>query len=226
VRQHHAHAWTEAWFPPYGWVAFDATPPAPARNRSAAAQFGANLADAAGFWWRKNVAGYDSSRQHSLVRGFFSGVNQWEDSAGTWLSAAGTGSRVAADRLLSRVPPAAFVLLFLPFLVLLAAALMILVTLLRRRQRGRRHPQTAITDFYTEALQALKSRGFVRQKAQTPMEFALSLGEHPAASVLSDLTRLYNEVRFGHPDAPFPRAEAQRLLRSLRDALRNRAIIN
>jgi hypothetical protein len=217
VRQHHAHAWTEAWFPPYGWVAFDATPPSPAQNQSAAAQFGANLADAAGFWWRKNVAGYDSSRQHNLVRGFFSGVNQWEDRTGAWLSAAGTGSRAAVDRLLSRVPPAAFAL---PFLVLLITVLVILVKLLRRRQRGRRHPQTAIADFYAEASQALKSRGFVRQQAQTPMEFALSLGEHPAAAVLSDLTRLYNEFRFGSPDKPFPRAEAQRLLRSLRDALR------
>ena len=29
VRQYDAHSWVEAYFPPYGWIEFDPTPPDP-----------------------------------------------------------------------------------------------------------------------------------------------------------------------------------------------------
>ena len=32
VRQYDAHSWVEAFFPPYGWIEFDPTPPYRARS--------------------------------------------------------------------------------------------------------------------------------------------------------------------------------------------------
>jgi len=44
-----AHAWVEAWFPHYGWITFDPTPPAaPARGGRAAINSSGNLSGAAG----------------------------------------------------------------------------------------------------------------------------------------------------------------------------------
>jgi len=80
------------------------------------------------------------------------------------------------------------------------------------------NPRAAAGFFYAEALIFLKARGFIPEKAQTPMEFAYGLGTHPAADALLDLTRLYFEVRFGDPDVPFPRDEARALWCSLKIA--------
>jgi len=35
VRQYDAHSWVEAYFPPYGWIEFDPTPPDPQRSQTA-----------------------------------------------------------------------------------------------------------------------------------------------------------------------------------------------
>jgi transglutaminase-like putative cysteine protease len=227
VRRKHSHTWTEAWFPPYGWVEFDATPMEEFPAEPPRARFFANLADAAGLWWRENVAGYDAARQYSIISGFFNRVNQAQDRAGEYISSSANRAR-AVFRLLPE--PAASVK-FTALIVLCCAVLLIFI--LRRTKRRvsgvfrqiKQNPRHAAADFYMEALIFLKARGFVPEKAQTPMEFAQSLAlrfheNSIAATALLDLTLFYNEARFGDPAVPFKRAKARALLRLLRDQLK------
>ncbi len=64
----------------------------------------------------------------------------------------------------------------------------------------------------------MKARGFERRPGQTPLEFARSLGTHPAAAPLLELTGRYNTARFGNPEAPAGEPGFPPLLRSLGDA--------
>jgi len=217
VRRKHSHIWTEAWFPPYGWVEFDATPGEEFPAEPARARFFSNLAEAAGLWWRENVVNYDASRQYSVISGFFTRVNQAEDRAGDFFSSSADRARVVFRRL-----PQTTASVKITALIILSGAVFGIFVLRRTKRRiagvfrpGKQNPRSDAADFYAEALAFLKARGFSPKKTQTPLEFAKSLDVHPAAAALLDLTRFYNEARFGDPAVPFPRDEARALLRSL-----------
>ncbi|MDR0311258.1 MAG: DUF3488 and transglutaminase-like domain-containing protein, partial [Acidobacteriota bacterium] len=193
VRRKHAHAWTEAWFPPYGWIEFDATPFAEPSANPPSSRFFANLASAAGLWLRENVTGYGAARQYSVISGFFTRVNQAEDRAGEILSSSAKRARVVFD--LFPFAAASVKITMLIFLLIIVFGIFILrrkrrsVFVRRVFRRGKQNPHSAAADFYAETLVFLKARGFIPEKAQTPTEFARSLGSHPAAPALLDLTR-------------------------------------
>ncbi|MBN2338542.1 MAG: DUF3488 domain-containing protein [Acidobacteria bacterium] len=221
VRQRHAHSWVEAWFPPYGWIEFDPTPSPPPPARHAFMRALTDFGDAVGLWWWAGVVHYDSSRQHRAA----GRVSIWMTDLGGRAAAAG---RLVRDRwpgpLLSRSPgrppriPWRWALwLALP---LLLAAPPVRDALLRARARLRRRKLPRATAVYLEALDLLSARGFGRRRGQTPMEFARSIGPHPAAAPLVDLTRLYYAARFGNPAPPEPGPDLAPPLRSLRSALK------
>ena len=237
VRRKHSHTWTEAWFPPYGWVEFDATPMDEFSVKPTFARFFANFADAAGLWWRQNVTDYDAARQYGIINGFFDRVNRTEDRVVTFLSSSANRARAAFN--LSRQTKTHIKIT--AFIVLFIAVLWILVLRrIRRRfpsrrvfRRSAQNPQTAAAGFYLEALLFLKAKGFIPEKSQTPLEFAQSFntgshesservrmihGDSAAAIALFELTRFYNEIRFGGSVVPFPYDEARALLRSLKAA--------
>ena len=219
VRRKHSHAWTEAWFAPYGWVQFDATPMEEFSKEPPRSLFFANLADAAGLWWRENVTGYGAARQHSVISGFFTRVNRAEDRAGEFL----TSSANRALAVFHLLPQTAIAVKFAALLVLFAVAF--IVFLLRRRTRRRipgvfhrnKHDtQSAAVDFYAEALIFLKTQGLIPEKSQTPLEFARVIAARYTFDTMLDLTRFYNELRFGGLDVPFQRDKARELLHSLK----------
>ena len=230
VRRKHSHTWTEAWFSPYGWVEFDATPMDEIFEKPTIARFFADVTDTAGLWWRQNVAGYDATRQYSVVSGFITRVNRAEDRAGTFLSSSANSMRDVFNlfpQTADSVKIAALSVLFI------AVFRIFVLRRLRRRfprkyifMRRKQNHQAIAVDFYSEALLFLNARGLIPEKAQTPMEFAQSLagsprvfhGDSAAAIALIDLTRFYNEARFGKPTAPFPCDEARALLHKLKVA--------
>ena len=223
VRRKHYHTWTEAWFPPYGWVEFDATPMEDYSPEPSFVDFFANLTDAAGLWLREYVAGYDAARQYSVVSGFFTRINQAEDSVGEFFSSSANRARSVINLLSHTATSVKITALVILFITVFA-----IFTLLRLRRRvygvfrrSKQNPQNAAADFYIEALIFLKTRGFVPEKAQTPMEFARGFDAHPASATLIDLTRFYNEIRFGDQTVPFPRDEAHALLCSLKSTFRD-----
>ena len=220
VRRKHAHAWTEAWFPPYGWIEFDAVPAGELYAEPARARFFADLADAVGLWWRENVAGYDADRQYSAISGFFTFVNQIEDRAGEFLS-----SFTNRVRGVFNLPPQTAPAVKIAALIALFIAVSGIIIFRRTKRRiagifrpGGQNSRGEAADFYAETLTFLKSHGFIPEKTQTPLEFVKNFGTHPAAAALLDLTLFYNKVRFGDQNAPFPRDEARSFRRSLKTA--------
>ncbi len=227
VRQYDAHSWVEAYFPPYGWVEFDPTPPEPERPKSAFLRMISNLADAIDLWWWDGIVNYDSSKQYQILSALRIKIENFQ------LGVKGLAARIQAKTgtgaVFSRPQRIAFSFakrwaLWLPCM---AIAAFWVVRPLRRRivdlvrhALRRRNERVIATDFYREATVLLGNQGIRRNYGQTPIEFARSLGNHPAASPLSSLTHMYNVVRFGAPGSYFNRTEARALLHALRAALK------
>ena len=66
VRASNAHSWVEAYFPKYGWVAFDPTPGASIPLRTGWNRMSLYV-DAMASFWREWVVNYDAGHQQSLV---------------------------------------------------------------------------------------------------------------------------------------------------------------
>jgi len=227
VRQYDAHSWVEAYFPPYGWVEFDPTPTEFRGVQSGFARMISNLRDALDLWWWEEIINYDASKQFGMIRTLYSGLERGRDRAGQFVAGAFNKgrdgiSRVQSGEFLAAVGKKWF--WALPVLPLAAAAL---VGRWRRRFCGwiyrswhRGNSRVAAASFYREALALLGDQGFLLDHGQTPLEFALSLGPHPARTPFLALTKMYNSIRFGPPDQELDYAAARAQLRSLRDSLR------
>jgi protein-glutamine gamma-glutamyltransferase len=227
VRQYHAHSWVEAYFPPYGWIEFDPTPADTEQRKTGILLAISDLADAIDLWWWDGVVNYDFPRQSetlSLLRGKMEGLFQniralmdviKAHVRGQWRSFSLPG--IASSVIHHWVICFAFI----------AAASLFFMRPVRRRillwvHRAvyRDSAKSAASTFYMEALALLEAAGMRHVRGQTPMEFAQSLGRHPAGKPFLSLTQIYNAARFGPPDIPFQRSEAEALLRLLRSALK------
>jgi hypothetical protein len=229
VRQYDAHSWVEVYFAPFGWYEFDPTPPDPQHSRPAFARTLANLVDAIDLWWWEEVVNYDRWKQYLLIDNLRTKIAYYQRRLKILLADAYRKSRSGVER--AQMPD--WILTRGRQILGLLALLAVAAYLVLRRQAGLRrrlaralrrliaHPDETeeIASFYAEALDLLRSQGLKRDRAQTPLEFAHSLGSHPAAIPFETLTRLYNRVRFGSvkSDAEIPEAEA--LLKSLRSTL-------
>lgn len=229
VRQYDAHSWVEVYFAPFGWYEFDPTPPDPQRARHAFARTLANLVDAIDLWWWEEVVNYDRWKQYLLIDSLRTKIAYYQHRLKTLLADAYRKSRSGVEH--AQVPN--WIHTWGRQILGLLALLAVAAYLVLRRQAGLRrrlarvlrrlvaHPDEIeqIVSFYAEALDLLRSQGLKRDRAQTPLEFAHSLGGRPAAIPFETLTLLYNRVRFGSvkSDAEIPEAEA--LLKSLRSTL-------
>lgn len=229
VRQYHAHSWVEAYFPPYGWIEFDPTPPNTGSRKTGFLLVLSDFADAINLWWWDGVVNYDFPKQFEMLshlRGktetLFRNIRELAETIkmrirNRWIS-------FSFPRIASSI-----VQRWAIWLPLIAVAIPILVRPARRRIRGwlqrvvyRDDTKMVASSFYIESLALLRAHGMMRVRGQTLMEFAQSIGAHPAGEPFLSLTRVYNAVRFGPPGIQFQRSEAEALLRALRAALRNK----
>ncbi len=226
VRQYDAHSWVEAYFPPYGWIDFDPTPPDPQHPRTAFMQLISNVTDAIDLWWWDSVINYDSLGRYRTIAALRAKMNGVGRYARHFLALVYEKSRIAAAWFHS--PTAVFSLagkwvLWAPWIIV--AALLLIrpvrrrILVLTKRLLYQGNSRAVATSFYMEALDLLDSHGIRRSREQTPMEFAQSLGNHPVSSPFLALTRMYNAIRFGPPGGAFSRSEAESLLRLLRQSL-------
>ena len=233
VRQYDAHSWVEAYFPPYGWLEFDPTPPYPSRSRSGVARWFNTLADAVSLWWCEGVVNYDVWKQFRFIAATRSAINRFQHSLSHWVQAEYARLRAAGDRTLLKRPSPGVSIGFSSALALLGIAAYLWYG--RRRpgwSRLRRafyrwgfpgEQSRFITIYYREALDLLESYGLPRAPELTPLEFAQSCVRHPAGGPLRTLTDLYNRIRFGCSWSDCDLSEAERLLKILRSTLRSKS---
>jgi len=226
VRQRDAHSWVEAWFPPYDWVEFDPTPAEPGSRAPAIGNAIADLWDAFDFWWADEVVNYDIRKQSSLIQAGRVSLQGIQKAALKFVQDAG----LIIDNRIGDLRPSRWILSLPAILTGLFGVLLLTFVLLSRRHpahmrrilrtlrsaRSNKDKRAAIVGFYEEALEVLHSRGWKREKNQTPREFALELASEPFGHALASLTAIYQRVRFGRITEEGDMARVRELLHSLR----------
>jgi len=204
VRGRDAHSWVEVFFPRYGWIPFDATPPGP----EPAAGILDEYLDAAELFWNDWVIDYDFGHQAQLAFSVQREYDRVDERFGTWrkrFQDAGTGRLALAGSWLDRHRVQALAILVLMLaLAALAARRPEWIEELRAalawklaRRASRLSGSTARLG-YRRFLQRCARCGIVKRPNETPLEFARRLPDASARPPATILTELYLSARFGH----------------------------
>ena len=216
VRGSDAHSWVEVYFPEYGWIPFDPTPPAGSKPEF-------SLGRLAYYWdwfemaWSEWVINYSQVQQVRLAANAQRTARDWsywvqrflyvkQDASVQfvkgWHKLLEGGFKQSPQLLL-------FPALLLAVVVLVLArgrALADLWVAARARVGGSysRQPERAprlATLYYSRLLRVLERHGFRKADSQTPREFALSLSPANLVERVGEVTRLYEASRFGREPA-------------------------
>jgi protein-glutamine gamma-glutamyltransferase len=226
VRESDAHAWVEVYFPSYGWITFDPTPPGEQRH---------GLLDRLSlYWdwfqfaWSEWVVNYDFSHQVTLAENLQRSSRNWGDRLRDYYHEKQNQAMralLALDRKTEASP------YFLPGVLVLLVALLLylrgrwMISHLVARWRLRASRSGNLTASlaaleYREMLRLLENRGWKKPVSQTPFEFAAAIPQADLAAPVAQLTELYLSARFGHHPARIEQMSS--LLRSIRESLRSR----
>ncbi len=226
VRQRHAHAWVEVYFPgEEAWVSFDPTPAAGQGGGFA----GTGITDrvnkyleALEMFWIQYFVAFDNQEQRSLFTNLRKGFSDYQSSTSNYLQ---TMQLLAAEwwrdvRGENGFQTRAAAIGYATAAVLLVAVFFVAFWLIWKRLRRfglftwfkrwfEPKPKRTIIEFYERMVRLLGERGMVRPVHQTPLEFAGSTGIPEAVL----LTQRYNSVRFGDAElSPEERSEVEEWL--------------
>ncbi len=207
VRASDAHSWVEAYFPGFGWLSFDPTPPSGDEPRQGLLSQLSHYWDWFQLQWSEWVINYDFIHQITVAQNLGRFSRDWAERIRTDFSNA---RRRATERLKlwqDRMATSSTgrTEIFVIF-GLLAAGVLILRPEVRRRLavvwRTRVVPARQMTPHlatlqYLEMLRVLARGGILKTEAQTPMEFAASLPDGSLAAPVMELTSIYQAARYG-----------------------------
>jgi len=225
VRASDAHTWVEAYFPAYGWITFDPTPPGNGKRGG----FFSRLAlywDWFQFAWSEWVINYDFAHQVNLARNMQNTSRNWSDHTQHYYR---EKQRQAIRLLMALDHRTEASPYFLPGVLAFLIALLIymrgrpligyLIARWRvRARRGGNLTASLASLEYREMLRLLEKRGWKKSPSQTALEFASAIPAADIAAPVTQLTALYQSARFG--DHPSPVAQMSALLRAIRESLR------
>lgn len=224
IRASDAHSWVEVYFPDYGWITFDPTPPGNARRAGLFARL-ALYWDWFQFTWSEWFVNYDFFHQMRFGQNLHRTSRNWSESARDFYrreQEAVVWRLLALDRRIEASP------YFLPGVLAFLVALLLFLrgrSLIRylvarwslRARRGGNLTAGLAALEYTEMLRLLEKRGWKKSPSQTPLEFAAAIPAPNLFAPVAQLTELYQSARFG--DHPARIEQMSSLLRSIRDLL-------
>lgn len=227
IRASDAHSWVEVYFPDYGWITFDPTPPGNEKGGGLLARIGLYW-DWFQYTWDEWVVSYDFSHQLLLGQNIQRSSRSWSDRARDFYQRkrdAATQSLLALDRRLEawRYFLPAVLLLLVTLLLALRGRSMIRYAVARwslRARSGKNLTAGMAALEYSEMLRLLEKRGWKKAASQTPLEFAAAIPAADLSVPVAQLTEIYQSARFGSQPAPVDQMSS--LLRSIRDLLRAR----
>jgi transglutaminase-like putative cysteine protease len=204
VRASDAHSWVEVYFPDYGWIKFDPTPPSDSLVRGFFGRLGF-------YWdwfelaWSEWVINYDFAHQILLAQGLQRASREWTERARQYLREKRRETMSWFRQAHARVA-AGGALFPLAMLMLLAALMLLRIRRVREwlgarwtllfGARGEASPRLA-TIYYQQMLRLLARRGWRKSAAQTPREFAGAITLAEVGEPVGRLTALYESARFG-----------------------------
>ncbi len=203
IRASNAHSWVEVYFPEYGWISFDPTPPAPIELRTGFGRLGLYL-DAMASFWREWIVNYDFSHQSILRRQATRDSLDWGRRLEGWAREQYDSLLMVARRTTNSLSAApsqwGITGLVLAVLLVLGANATRLWRAVRKRlvaSHPKKSPRAAATIWYERALRTLAKRGLRKLPAQTPEEFAASISDAAVREPALRLTEHYERARFG-----------------------------
>ena len=214
VRGRDAHSWVEAYFPLYGWIAFDPTPADP--NPVLPGAFDEYL-DAVALFWDEWVINYDFAHQTRLALEVEKDSRQLQQDFQQRLRRLQRQAVKLAYRVEGWLMSHKLLMLLLMAGILFAlvaaeksgsiAELRFLWAWKFRRRDRALSPQEA-TLTYSRFLKTLQKKGHRKPPSETPREFALSFVGTPLSWAVLEFTRLYNALRFGQASVSLARLRA------------------
>jgi len=203
VRARNAHSWVEVYFPHYGWIQFDPTPPDP---HPVIASPWADYLDAMKLFWNEWVINYDFSHQVQLAQQVEIHSRPFQQSAHSrirrlrqWLvgEASRLGELLTANKFLLLLATGGVLGLLLFFEKGWGAAELKFRWAWAFRNTERFLSPREATMTYQRFLNIVGRRGYQKEASETPQEFAREMLGSPLGERVAEFTRLYNAVRYG-----------------------------
>ena len=212
VRGSDAHSWVEIYFPGYGWIPFDPTPPAGQKPRFF-------LGRLAFYWdwfelnWNEWVINYNARQQLTLAVNATRATREWSNSTRAYLEGKYRRAvnwlmhlHLTARSMIRQQPVAllgmALILSLLLLTLLRGHVLLELFSELALRSGigsgpGKTATPRVATIYYARLLRLLERHGMRKADAQTPLEFAAAVPSGELAKQVARMTELYQAARFG-----------------------------
>ncbi|MDO8445466.1 MAG: DUF3488 and transglutaminase-like domain-containing protein [Deltaproteobacteria bacterium] len=186
VRQSNAHSWVEVYFPSYGWITFDPTPPAISAEENRVISSVSKYIGYMRLKWDRYIVNFTLQDQVNAAREARRRTESGRESLLKVIAAlrAGIGK------------------VWIPLLILGAAASVIYLTLSRKWRGGGKGPllrKKGTVPFYQEMLKILARKGVIRPEGMTPREFARHVFSEKGSEYrgVIDVTEVFERVRYG-----------------------------